>query len=271
MTVAALPAAAMTDIFGEAGESRRWGTALAGVAGLHLLAVVVAAQWRTETPPVQEDVAIAVELAPSPVADHLASSAPAAAAPAPAEVRPDPQPAQIVNTPRPVERAEVPLPPAPVMPAVRPAVQTAPSPPPAMPHAATPAGVTGTPGSMGSGRSGPAVAEAGPGGNRSGAGRPGGGDVAAVWRGRVLAHLDRHKRYPPAARIMKREGRVHVSLTMDRHGKVLSVAVTRGDGFKPFDTEAINTIRRAEPLPEPPAELAGNVIPLQLPIAFGPR
>ncbi|MGE4432206.1 MAG: energy transducer TonB [Sphingobium sp.] len=273
MTAGALPHAAAADPFGDAGESRRWGMALAGVVGVHLIAIAIAAQWRTETPPIQEEAAIAVELAPLPVADHLASSAPAAAA-TPAQTPPTAQPRQAMDVPRPVDRAEVPLPPVPVTPVARPAVQATPSPvpspAPAPTNAATTAAAAGASGAAGSGRSGHATAEAGAGSNRSGRGRPGGGDVAAVWRGRVLAHLDRHKRYPAAARIMKRQGRVHVSMTMDRHGKVLSVSVTRSDGFKPFDTEAIATIRRAEPLPEPPAELAGNVIPLQLPIAFGP-
>jgi len=263
MTAAALPGGVAIDPFGDAQDRRRWGTALAAVLGLHVVAIVIAAQWQTVTPPREEDKAIAVELAPLPVADHLAAAASSPAA-APTPVQPVPQPQPVQEVPRLIERAEVPLPPRPLPPVP---VQAAPNPAPVPAPVAGVAG-NGLASSAGTGRGGPDAGDAGARGGPPGRGREGGGDAAAVWRGRVLAHLERHKRYPAAARMMKREGKVHVSISMDRRGHVLSVSVSRGAGFKPFDTEAIDTVRRADPLPEPPAELAGNTIPLQLPIGF---
>jgi len=269
MTTTTLPPAGD---WGGPEEQRRWGIALGGVLGLHVAAIAIAAQWQVATPPRAEEQAIAVELAALPVADHLASSSSsssssAAAAPAPSQAVPQPQMA--AETPRPVVHAEVPLPPAPVPPpAARPAPQALPAPLSAPAAVVSGAAGNGASPSAGAGRSGPDGAEPGARGGPPGRPREGGGDAAAVWRGRVLAHLERHKRYPAAARMMKREGRVQVSVTMDRRGHVLSVAASRGTGFKPFDTEAVDTVRRADPLPEPPAELAGNTISLQLPIGF---
>jgi len=260
---AALSGGSSLPLFAEDQDRRRWGTALATVLGLHAVALAIAAQWQTVPPLPEEDKAIAVELAPLPVADHLAVAASSpAAAPAPAQAVQQPQPPQ--DMPKPVERAEVALPPRPLPPVPAPAAPT----PAPLPAPMAGAAGNGPASSAGMGRGGADAGEAGMRGGQPGRGREGGGDAAAVWRGRVLAHLERHKRYPAAARMMKREGKVHVSISMDRRGHVLSVSVSRGTGFKPFDTEALDTVRRADPLPEPPAELAGNTIPLQLPIGF---
>ena len=73
---------------------------------------------------------------------------------------------------------------------------------------------------------------------------------------------------------MKREGRVQVQLAVDRMGRVMAMELGKGAGFKPFDQEAMETVRRADPLPPPPPELAGDRIPLVVPIGFyppGPR
>lgn len=258
-------------------DSGRWLKALAVVAALHGGLLLVAAQWRGRdvAPPPPEPV-VEMDLAPLPVADRPGAAAAKAKAPAASQQQP-----RLVRqeTPRTEVKPEVVEPeavkpvvvPQPVPPAVHERVDVPLPPPVAATSAASAAGgaagvVSGASGSA----SGPAgsAGETGSAAASTGRHEGRGGDSAAVWRGRVLAHLERHKRYPRVARMMKREGRVHVKLTMDRQGHVVHVAVDRGAGFEAFDTEAVATVRRADPLPPPPEDVAGSTIALQLPIGF---
>ena len=250
--------------FDEVDDARRWAKAAGIVLLLHMVAVLLAASWKGSIDPVPpEPPAISVELAPMPAAMQAASAAPAASA--------TPEPQVTPAKPRPVEQKIV----EPVQ-QPRPLAQVTPE--VALPSPAESA-ATATP-ETGNTRS----SEAGHGetGGRGVAGRSGGAqaqgvettssggsnDAAALWRGRLLAHLDRHKRYPPAARMMKREGRVHMNITLDRRGHVVSAAVDRSAGFKAFDVEALETVQRANPLPPPPPEVAGASIPVVVPIGF---
>ncbi|MFT3965033.1 MAG: TonB family protein [Sphingobium sp.] len=248
-------------------DNRRWGGAFAAVLGLHAVALVAVAQMRGEPHLPPEEIPIAVELAPLSIAHKAGEPSPApaaAAAAAAAAAQPEQRPEPV--RPQPHVRPDVPLPSAPVPLPVRPAV---PAPSPAAPaHAATGASAGSASATSGSATGQGQLAEGPADANARGQGR-GGGDAAALWRGRVLAHLERHKRYPAAARLMKREGSVRISLMMDRHGRVLSISVDRPTGFKPLDVEAEEVVRRSAPLPPPPPEVPGQSIAMQLPIGFG--
>ena len=262
MTTAARPSFPSAHDLLEAQGRGHWGKALAIVLALHVAAVAIAVLWQGTQliEPKKEEMSISLDLAPMPVADEPPAAAPRVAASQPVQRQ---QPVA-VEQPRQVLQPETPLPV--VAPQVPVAVRA--------PVAAVPIGEAGAPtaGIAGSGTSadaGGSIAATAPGG--SGRGGRGGGDAAAAWRGRVLAHLDRHKRYPPAARMMKREGRAQVNLTMDRGGRVLTVSLGRGAGFKAFDEEAVDVVKRAQPLPAPPPEVEGENIPMQVPIGFSLR
>jgi len=243
-------------------QTSRWGTALVAVLAVHLAVAIMAAYWKgAAVVQPKPDMSIALDLAPLPVADEPKAAA-TAEAPA-AALRPVPQ-----ERPTPVERPQPVVQPETPSPVVAPPVAL----PVPVAVAAAAAGPS-APAEAGSGGAAGASATDSAdraGTNRAGSGRGerGGGDEAAAWRGRVLAHLDRHKRYPPAAKMMKREGRVQVHLTMDRRGRVLAVSVGRGAGFKALDDEAVAVVKRAQPLPLPPATVAGDAIPMQVPIGF---
>jgi protein TonB len=55
---------------------------------------------------------------------------------------------------------------------------------------------------------------------------------------------------------------------MDRAGRVLSSSVVKSAGFDVLDKEALATLERAQPLPEPPAEVPGSTIALVVNIEF---
>jgi protein TonB len=90
----------------------------------------------------------------------------------------------------------------------------------------------------------------------------------ASWQKALVSHLNRFKRYPDAARARGSQGSVLVEFTIDRSGKVVASRVLRHSGSSFLDEEAIAVLRRASPLPSPPAEITGELFPLTLPIQF---
>ncbi|WP_332619475.1 energy transducer TonB family protein [Brevundimonas sp.] len=92
-----------------------------------------------------------------------------------------------------------------------------------------------------------------------------------TWESRVLAHLEQRKRYPAEARARRRQGVAFVTFTMDRQGRVLAAALERTSGHASLDREALSLVRRAQPLPAPPADMAGDNITLTVPVEFFTR
>lgn len=85
-----------------------------------------------------------------------------------------------------------------------------------------------------------------------GAAAGGGGQADADWRARVIAHLMRLKRYPPAASRRGDVGRVVIVLTIDPAGNVTGVRLKASSGSEILDQAALALARRASPLPAPP-------------------
>jgi protein TonB len=83
----------------------------------------------------------------------------------------------------------------------------------------------------------------------------------------LLAHIAAYRRYPDAARAARLNGVVNVRFAIDRDGGVLDVWVQDSSGHPALDQEAIDTIRRAQPMPIVPPILPSR-IDLVLPIEF---
>lgn len=92
-----------------------------------------------------------------------------------------------------------------------------------------------------------------------------------TWKGRLVAHIERRKRYPAAARRGRQQGTAYLAFSIDRRGRLLSSRVTRSSGFAALDREALALARRAQPFPPPPAGVPGSRIRLVLPIRFHVR
>jgi protein TonB len=86
----------------------------------------------------------------------------------------------------------------------------------------------------------------------------------ASWRGAVVAHLNRHKRFPGGGS----RGTSSVAFTIDRAGRVISARLIRSSGSSVLDQEAVSLARRASPVPAPPANITGRSIVLSVPIRF---
>lgn len=120
--------------------------------------------------------------------------------------------------------------------------------------------------------SGSVVPEAGAGGGGAPGvpGAPGNNAARSDFRAEIAAWISRHKRYPRRARAQGVEGMGVLRFAMDRSGNVLSAEVAQSSGNAELDKAILEMIRRAEPLPQIPAEL-GDTLEFSVPIDFALR
>lgn len=88
------------------------------------------------------------------------------------------------------------------------------------------------------------------------------------WQSQVIAHINRRKRYPSAARSHHEEGTPILQFIINSAGQVLSARILRSSGFSSLDEAAIDMINRASPVPAPPASMTQNRITLTVPVNF---
>lgn len=96
-------------------------------------------------------------------------------------------------------------------------------------------------------------------------------DAERRWRDAVRLHIDRRKRYPRQAQRMRQEGVPVVHFKLDSKGNVIHADLEKGSGVASLDTEAVMLVKRAQPLPTPPAALVakgGGIVNVSLPIEF---
>jgi protein TonB len=87
----------------------------------------------------------------------------------------------------------------------------------------------------------------------------------------LIAHLDKHKRYPPEARMRRHQGTAYIQFTMDRQGRVLTYKLYRSSGSQHLDDEVLALIVRAQPLPPIPADRPENTLEFVVPVQFSLR
>jgi protein TonB len=92
-----------------------------------------------------------------------------------------------------------------------------------------------------------------------------------TWRSRVVSILERNKRYPSAAQARHEQGTAQLAFSLDRQGRLTSSKILRSSGSAALDNETLELVRRAQPFPPPPPELAGGEISLSVPIRFSIR
>lgn len=88
------------------------------------------------------------------------------------------------------------------------------------------------------------------------------------WEARLLAHLEKFRRYPAGAKARREQGVAYIRFRMDREGQLISAQLSRSSGSPRLDKAALATIRRAAPFPKPPTDYPGNRIELTAPIEF---
>jgi len=90
--------------------------------------------------------------------------------------------------------------------------------------------------------------------------------IRATWQKELLAHLDKHKRYP--AERSQKSAQILVSFALDRMGHVLSTSIVKGSGDTAFDQAALAMVRRSDPVPPPPPDVADEGLNFTLPVIF---
>ena len=90
-----------------------------------------------------------------------------------------------------------------------------------------------------------------------------------TWQKELAAHLDRYRRYPSDR--SQREAHLVVAFVLDRSGHVLSASIAQSSGDASFDTAALAMMRRADPVPRPPALIADEGLSFNLPVNFRPH
>lgn len=90
--------------------------------------------------------------------------------------------------------------------------------------------------------------------------------VQATWQKQLVAHLDKHKRYPEGQ--SPHNIQILVSFTLDRTGHVLAESVVKSSGEPAFDEAALAMIRRSDPVPSPPPLVADEGLTFTVPILF---
>jgi len=66
----------------------------------------------------------------------------------------------------------------------------------------------------------------------------------------------------------RRPGVVSLAFSIDRHGNVVSSRIVKSSGSTVLDAEALDLLKRAAPLPPPPAEIADSELSFVVPIRF---
>jgi protein TonB len=91
------------------------------------------------------------------------------------------------------------------------------------------------------------------------------------WKSRLVATLERNKRYPSDARVRGEQGVAQLAFSIDRHGGVHRARIVHSSGSELLDNETLALVGRAQPLPPPPPELAGTEIAIVVPIRYNIR
>lgn len=106
----------------------------------------------------------------------------------------------------------------------------------------------------------------------SSAARQGGataGEKAAYAR-RLIAHVERHKRYPRDAARQGIAGTTGLAITIDRQGRLAGASLARRSGHAILDEEALAVARRAAPYPRPPEGVGGATVTFSVTLRFSP-
>jgi periplasmic protein TonB len=88
----------------------------------------------------------------------------------------------------------------------------------------------------------------------------------AAWQKELVTYLDRHKRYPAGQ--PQRSAEIVVGFVLDRRGHVLSTSIVKGSGDAAFDEAALAMVKRSDPVPPPPPEIADEGLNFTLPVIF---
>ncbi len=89
---------------------------------------------------------------------------------------------------------------------------------------------------------------------------------ALRWQRSLVAHLERSKRYPREA--AGQTGVARLAFSIDRQGHLLGSQILKSSGSAILDAETMALVRRAEPFPAPPQDVAEDQLSFVVPIRY---
>ncbi|MBA8907976.1 energy transducer TonB [Aminobacter ciceronei] len=90
----------------------------------------------------------------------------------------------------------------------------------------------------------------------------------ASYAKKLLAHVQRFKRYPPAAQKAGITGNARLSITIDRSGRLKGARLGSSAGNATLDAEALAVARRAAPYPVPPDGVGSQTFSFSVTLKF---
>ncbi len=107
---------------------------------------------------------------------------------------------------------------------------------------------------------------------RSSGGRGEGGQaLRSNYKGRIIAHLRRHRQYPREAKRRGIKGTARMRFTLNALGRVLNSRLIASSGSAVLDKGARSTVKRANPFPPFPKGLNKSRWTFTVPIRFNVR
>jgi protein TonB len=99
---------------------------------------------------------------------------------------------------------------------------------------------------------------------------PSNSNARANWISQIMGILRSNTHYPPEAKARHEEGVSNIAFSLDRQGHVTSASIRGSSGSQALDADALTLVRRVQPFPPPPPEVAGSriTIPLYAPIRY---
>jgi protein TonB len=242
--------------------------AIAAAAVLHagILGVVgLLGPWQVSVPPQAATATVTLSLDnPEPVMEAVEPSTPEIEAAVP--VGEAAEASTVEPLPLQTLLPEMPLEPQPDVPTVvaRPfEPRPSPPPPPRPPREAAASPPSARPQSGAT----PAAPPSAPSGGSMG--QPAPGPPPQAYVSGLLAHLERRREYPPAARLRREEGRVLLRLEIAADGGLRSSSIEQSSGSQILDAAALALARGAAPYPPPPpsAVLRPFLVPIRYNLA----
>ena len=90
-------------------------------------------------------------------------------------------------------------------------------------------------------------------------------DELNAYRAAIRREIERHKRYPARAKMMRKQGIVNVSFSVGGDGSLSGERVTKSSGDESLDNAALEAVRSARPVGPKPAGFSSSV---NVPISF---
>jgi protein TonB len=91
-------------------------------------------------------------------------------------------------------------------------------------------------------------------------------NTVEAWKKKIVIRLASKREFPSGA--TGQSGTAKVKVVIDRRGKLISREIAESAGSELLDAAALRMVERAEPFPEPPAEVSDDRLTFVVPFTF---